>query len=350
MKKLAIIIQLIIAIAAFGQTNKITGGIAIKYQSRESFPPKPGVFDIYAVDIQVANSAKFSGTVIDTPQIIDGLFSKKVVQPRGLQFDIGCDVVNPANPTQTRNIGKLFGRVPITSEGIYDYDRGNVAFDILPMGRAGGFTSKFTGPVRGKPLSRPPNWLDTLKREAVSITRMSGGKVTTIVLTKYDKMEFANHVLGAGPIANYAQSTVNGEMLYDYNKSCWFLNNFTVQYAEGNSVKIDRVGGTIRWVESPKRKQNGEGEYQFDLRVNEPLPGAGAAFDTTATDESAFFQVDTSVPSLTGTMKYKDTLQGDTTMSSRVSVDLTGNGLTKSQLMVLGKLVIFSTIVPMNGD
>lgn len=344
--KLAMIASILLAYPLLGQTNKITGTISIRYDSREASPPKPGEVDTYTVDVQVANSAKYLGTVIDIPQIIDGFLTKKVVQPRSLQFDIGCDVMNPMKPTETRNIGKLFGRVPISAEGVYEYDRGNLAFDILPMGRAGGFTSKFTGPVRGKPLTRPANWLDTLKREAVSITRMSGGKVTTIVLTKYDRMEFANHVLGAGPIASYAQSTVSGEMLYDYNKSCWFLNNMTVQYAEGNNVKIDRLGGTIRWIKA----KNGEGEYQFDIRVNEPLPGAGAAFDTTASDESAFFQVDTTVASLTGTMKYKDTTRGDVTLSSRVSVDLTGTSVTKPQLMVLSKLVIFSTIVPMNGD
>jgi hypothetical protein len=345
-----VIINLLMVLCACAQTNKITGSIAINYSSRDSSPPKVGAVDTYAIDIQVANSAKYSGTVVDTPQIVEGMFAKKIVQPRSLQFDVACDVVNPANPSQTRNIGKLFGRVPITSEGVYDYDRGSLAFEILPMGKAGGFTSKFTGPVRGKPLLRPANWMDTLKREAVNITRMSGGKVTTIVLTKYDRMEFANHVIGKGPIAIYDQAMVSGEMLYDYNKNCWFLNNMTAQYADGNTMKIDRMSGTIRWVENPKRKQNGEGEYQFDIRVNEPLPGAGAAFDNSASDESAFFQVDTSIPSLTGTMKYKDIMNGDMVTTSRVSVDITGNGITKQQLMILGKLIIFSTIVPMNGE
>lgn len=350
MKILSLLLSLVAASCLLAQSNKITGGLTIRYDTRNSTPVKPGSVDTYTVNLMVAGSAVFNGTVVDTPQLIDGWVSKKVVQPRSLRFDLACDVVNPANPNQTLNIGKLLGRVPINSDGVYEYDRGDLAFNILPMGKAGGFTGKFTGSTRGKPLVRPPGWLENLKREAVSITRVRGGKTTTITLKKYDKMEFVNHILGAGPIQMYQPVTVAGDLFYDYDKSCWFLNNMTFQYVDGNQVKIDRLSGTIRWVESTKRKLTGEGEYQFDIRVNEPLASATAVFDPGASDEASFFQTDTSVPALTGTMKYKDTLRGDTTLASAVSVDLTGNSLTKQQIMVLAKLIIFSTIVPMNGD
>ena len=137
--------------------------------------------------------------------------------------------------------------------------------------------------------------------------------------------------------------------LYDYEKYSLFFNNVTVQYAVNGAVKIDRLTGNIRWVEAPNRKTSGEGEYQFDIRVNEPPPSESAAFAPT-TDESAFFQTDSSISALTGTMKYKDTLRDDTTLASAVTVDIAGNNITKQQAMVLCKMLIFSAVVPMNSD
>jgi hypothetical protein len=330
---------------SFAQTNfPVKGTIDIKFNTRQTEkPPARGVKDVYTVAVNVANSALFQGTIQDQPQIIDGWVSKSVVQPRVLIYDINCDVVNPKNPAQTKNVGRMIGNVPISSEGVYQYDRGNLEVAIFPMGNAGGFTSKFSGSAEGKPLARPANWLETLQRNAVSITRSVNGKTTTVVLKKYDKMEFKNHVVAAGPVAIYQTVTLNGEMLYDYDKECWFFNNVTMQYAENNMIKIDRLTGTIRW----DKKAN---EYQFDVRVNEPPPSATAAFETNASDESSFFETDTKVPALVGTWEYKDTKRGDTTLASAVSIDLLGNNLTKQQTMAITKALVFSAVVPMNSD
>ena len=343
------------AITALGQTTTnaptfIKGTLDIKYNTKSSDTVAKGVKDVYTLNINVANSAIFHGTISNTPQIIGGLITKSVTQPRSLSYDLQCDVVNPRNVVQTKNVGRLYGDVPIDSDGTYRYDKGNLIIDILPAGTAAGFTSKFDGTAQGKPMGRPANFLDTLHREAVSITRSVGGKVSVIVLHKYDQMDFKNHVLASGPVAIYPPVTVNGQMLYDYDKNCWFFNGITLQYADGGVVRSDRVTGTIRWVESPQRKVNGQGEYQCDIRVNEPIASATAAFDAKPADESAFFDTDTSVPGLTGTMKYKDTLRGDTTLASAVTIDLTGNNLTKQQAMALCKIIIFSSVVPMNSD
>jgi len=355
MKKLTalLITAVMVAFTASAQTNAplfIKGGMNIAYNSRQSATPVKGVQDVYTLNVNVANSALFHGTIADTPQIIDGWVSKSVSQKRSIKYDIACDVVNPKNPAQTKNVGRMYGSVPIASDGTYNYDSGNLTVDILPIGNAGGFSSKFSGIALGKPMGRPANWMDTLQRQTVNITRSVNGKTMTVALKKYDKMEFRQHVIGAGPVAIYQSVTVNGEMLYDYDKNCWFFNNVTVQYADAGVVKIDRLTGTIRWVESPQRKQNGEGEYQFDIRVNEPPASAESAFTTKATDESAFFETDTTVPAVAGTFKYKDTMRGDTTMASTVTIDLTGANITKQQLMVVGKVVIFSCVVPMNAD
>lgn len=346
MKKLFIIMSAVVALAfqGYAQTNfPVKGTVNIDFNSRKTAKPVKGVKDVYTLTVNVANSALFQGTITDQPQIIDGWVSKSVVQPRLLNYDIECLVVNPKNPAQTRNVGKMIGKVPITPEGTYRYDQGNLEVSIIPMGNAGGFTTKFGGTADGKPLARPANWLDTLKCNAVSITRSVNGKTTTVVLKKYDKMEFKQHVVAAGPVAIYQNATVNGEMLYDYDKECWFFNNVTLQYAEGNNIKIDRLTGTIRW----DKKAN---EYTFDVRINEPPPSASAAFETNTSDESSFFETDATIPSLTGSWRYKDTKSGDTTLASVVTIDMKGNNISKQQTMALSKVLIFSAVVPMNSD
>jgi hypothetical protein len=351
MKPLAIaVLSVALAMSAFAQQSNnaptfVKGTVDIKYNSRVTEPIKKGVKDDYSLNINVCNSALFHGKITDQPQIIEGMFSKSVTQPRLVEYNLDTDVVNPKNPSQTRNVGRLYGNVPISPEGVYQYDRGSLTVDVLPIGSAPGFTSKFKGTISGKPLGRPSNWLDTFKGQAVNITRTVGGKTTTVVLKKYDKMVYNQAELGSGPVQVYPSVIVGGEMLYDYDKNCWFFNNVSLNYGG----HYDRLTGTIRWVESPQRKSNGEGEYQFDVRVNEPPPSENAAF-AAAADESAFFSTDTSVPSLVGTMKYKDVLRGETTLASHVDIDLQGQNLSKQQVMALTKVIVLSAVVPMNAD
>jgi hypothetical protein len=143
MKNTLIVVGAVLAIGfnSFAQTNfPVKGTIDIKFNTRQTEKPPPrGVVDVYTVAVNVANSALFQGTIQDQPQLIEGVFSKSVTQPRVLTYDINCDVVNPKNPAQTKNVGRMIGKVPITTEGIYQYDRGNLEVAILPMGNAGGF-------------------------------------------------------------------------------------------------------------------------------------------------------------------------------------------------------------------
>jgi hypothetical protein len=348
----ALAFTLLFALNVSAQTNVglfIKGDLNIKYNTREKPAGTKGVQDDYEINVNVANSALFRGKMTDRPQIMEGVFTKTVVQPRSLKYDISCDVVNPKNPSQSRNIGRMYGLVPITPTGVYDYDKGNLVVDILPMGNAGGFTSKFTGTAAGKPLTRPANWADQL-RETVNINRIVNGKPMSVALKRYDKMDFRQVVLAQGPIQIYQPVTANGQMLYDYDKECWFFNSFTVQYAEGGLVKIDRVAGTIRYVKDKNYSANHLSQYEFDVRVNEPIADGGGAFSAPS-DESAFFSSDASVPGLTGTMKYKDVVNGaGTTLSSAVAIDLNGNNINKQQLMVLAKVIIFASVIPMNAD
>jgi hypothetical protein len=40
---------------------------------------------------------------------------------------------------------------------------------------------------------------------------------------------------------------------------------------------------------------------------------------------------------------------GDT-LASAVTIDLNGNNINKQQVMVLGKVIIFAAVIPMNSD
>lgn len=329
---------------SMAQTNPptfIKGTLDIRFGTRTKSAPT----DKYTINVNVCNSALFRGTV-DAKPFVKGYVSD---DKGSLTYDIGCDVVNPKNPSQTRNVGKLFGTVPVDGNNVYRFTDGNLRISVLGMGTAKGFDSKFNGLALGKP---PVNnsVFASLKQQAISLTKTtSNGKTVGITVTKYDKMEFQNHVLAAGPVQVYPEVNVNGTMLYDYARSAWYLQNVTAVYAVDGRQLADKLTGNIRWVESPTRKTTGEGQYEFDIRLNEPVGGEAAVF-AGAQDESSFFEVDNSVSSLIGTMKYKDSMSGDSVVASNVVIDLIGNKLTKQQAMYLCKLIVMSTIVPLNAE
>ena len=97
------------------------------------------------------------------------------------------------------------------------------------------------------------------------------------------------------------------------------------------------------------RATNGEGSYEFDIRVNEPAQSEVAAFAAPA-DEADFFATDNTIPALTGTMKYKDMMQRDRVASSIINVALTSNKLTKQQVMYLSKMLFLVVVVPLNAE
>lgn len=368
MKKTLIIVAFVmtIVISTMAQTTSnlfIKGDMNIKYNTHETANANvANVRDVYKINLNVANSVQFHGTINDLPQII-GRFGTSVTQNRRLTFDIACDVINPKDPTQTRYVNHMYGGVPITSDGIYNYDQGtlmveNILDNNAPMG-------KFSGTTAGKPLDHTKSLLDSIRSSVgsstppppVNINRNVNGKVVTMALTNYDIMEFRQHIIPGGPLSSYQPVTVVGTMLYENSKVCWFFNNMTLQYVENGKINIDRVSGSIRWDEDPDRKHNGLGKYEFDIRINEPVVNATeeSLFSSTQpkeVDEASFFEVDNTLPGVTGTMKYKDRFVPGTTVTSYsdVSIDLTGNKITKQQLMAIGKIVIFSCIVPMNSD
>jgi hypothetical protein len=328
----------------------IKGTMNISFDTRGGDKPRPGTVDTYTISLNVSNSAKFVGTIAQLPTIPSSIIGTGG-QVGNLTYDLKCDVVNPKNPLQTRNVGKIYGVVPVSASNAYDFADGTLKTQVFAIGMAKGFDSKFSGYALGKPPTPPDNILSKLKRDAINFTKSVGGQQMKIVVTKYDVMQFNQHVLAAGPVQIYGEVTVNGTMVYDYDRSSWYFQHIVVQYWDNGRQVQDTISGDIRWVEDDNRKVNGIGEYQFDIRVNEPPPGEGEVF-AQASDESAFFNTDTNVQGLSGTMKYKDTMIKDGTdvSNSNVDIDLKGTKLNKQQVMYLCKLILFSTVVPLNSE
>jgi len=328
----------------------IKGEMGIKFNTRTNTDNdgkvKEGVADKYTLSINVSNSALFRGTIQHTPHI-SGLVGS--AQLAHLDYAIECDVVNPKNPSQTRNVGRLFGSVPVDDKNVYRFGEGNLKLVVFPVGTAKGFESNFKGLAVGKAPASAEGFLSKLKKEALNITKSVNGKSVAISVTKYDKMEFQSHALAAGPVQIYPEAQVNGNMIYDYGRTAWYFDNVTIAYVVDGRQYQDKLTGNIRWIEAANRAASGEGEYQFDVRVNEPAQTEASVFSGPA-DESAFFATDDTIPALTGVMKYKDTLNGETVIASAVTVDLKGNKLSKQQAMNLAKLLLLSATVPLNAE
>ncbi|MEK7487219.1 MAG: hypothetical protein AABZ60_23050, partial [Planctomycetota bacterium] len=158
-------------------------------------------------------------------------------------------------------------------------------------------------------------------------------------------------VLPSGPAKVYPETTVNGEFMYDYDRSAWYFRDIKLSYSfEGKEV-TDKLTGHIKWVRDPRREINGQGQYQYDVRVNEPEEGMTvAAMFEESDDEASFFSVDKNLAALVGTATYKDLIRDSVLHSSKIVIDLTGNNLSKIQMMNLTKLLLLVGVVPMNAE
>lgn len=335
---------LCVGLASVGLSQDATfikGDVNIRYNTRSKVDsagvPEKGVADIYTLDLNVSNSSAFRGTISQVPYIAGGAFSSN--QAGSLIYALETDVINPKNPSQKKNVGKIFGSVPVNENNVYDYSSGGVKNNTFGMGQGRGFESKYNGLALGKPPVRKTGFFESVKQDALKLVN---GKGASIQITKYDKMEFQNLTLASGPVQFYPDSVVSGVMIYDYGRSAWHFQSVTVTYTnpeDGKRVQ-DNITGNIRWNKD---------QYDFDVRVNEPVATEASMF-AAASKEEDFFAVDNSNPALTGVMKYKDTQSGGKVIASSVVVDLTGNKLAKQQTMYLAKLIFLVSIVPINAE
>lgn len=323
------------------QPGIIAGTMDIDFKSRKNLTdkgqPQKGAADSYFLSMNVAKTTEFKGQIQRQP-FVGGMLGLQA-QPGQLNYAVDLAVINPVDMSQKKTIGKWVGTVPISKEGVYSVEGAadsplRIAVDAI--GRAQAFTDRFGGKLVGK--GRKPS-------NAVTYIRKLSGKEVKVEVKNTDPMRFESLALAQGPAQSYPRATVNGNLDYDYETGNYYTNGIRFSYnANGKDVE-DVVTGSIKWVEDPNRATNGKGQYEFNLRWNEaqakPATTEADAF-AKMSDEEAFFAVDNSIPSLTGTIAYEDQMVavGDKQMpgTSKVKYALNANQLTKVQVMNFFKL------------
>lgn len=301
--------------------------------------PAKGVQDLYKFTLNVAKTTEFAGQIVRQPNLYTATLGKNV-QGAALGFDISVALFNPKDMKQKKTVGKWVGNVPIdTASGAYDLAGGSkeerpLRFDIDTVGAAKGFRDNFGGRLVGK-AEKKENLAEYHYR------RMVKGKEVTVTVKRSDPMRFDGIELAKGPSDNYPRCKVTGRLDYDYETGNWYTDGITFRYALNGKEFEDKVTGSIKWVEDPNRSSNGKGAYEFNLRFNEDknkaAGGEAAAFGN-MTDEEAFFAVDDTIPCMTGTIGYVDTMRGEDVISSKVTFNLNANKLSKQQIMNFFKL------------
>lgn len=331
----------------------VKGKLDIQFETRtkcdDNGKPEFGAMDKYVVDITAADTVSFQGKITRLPTIFSSVLGREQ-QQGALSYDLGLLIRNPANLAQTRTVGKMVGTVPVDKKGVYQYEKGNLRVAVNAIGKSPSFESAYRGSAAGKPPKNESS-LAKAKKQALTITKQVKGKTVKIAVTDYDVMQYSDLILAAGPAQSYPEAKVNGDVIYDYERGVWFFKGATITTQVDGKPVTDKLSGNIRWVESPQRKDNGEGQYEFDVRVNEPEQAntEAAAFQP-AGDEASFFETDSNLSSLTGTMKYKDQMRGESVTASVVNIDLVGNKLNKHQIVALTKLLFLVNVAPMNDE
>lgn len=335
------------------QPGAITGTVNIAFNTRTRVDakgkPEAGVKDVYDTALTVGKTTEFKGKVERQPLLTSSVLGREQ-QPGQLFYSLNLAVINPVNMTQKKTVGKWVGTVPINAEGVYDLagsgdSKNRISVDAI--GKAPAFTDAFGGRLFGKGK----------KTDGImSYVRKIQGKDVTLKVKNVDPMRFENVTLAMGPSQNYPKCTVSGNLDFDYETGNWLTNGIRFHYSLNGKEYDDVVTGSIKWVEDENRASNGKGQYEFNLRWNEAAANTASteadAFKT-ASDEEAFFAVDNTVPSLTGLVKFEDTMIGSgedaVPSASKISYQLDANQLTKQQIMNFLKLWLIG-IGPTNDE
>lgn len=352
----------------FSQSGFVAGTMDIDFGTRKNLDstgklangsPAEGSKDVYKLNLNVAQTTEFSGDISRHPRLESRLLGREI-QAAQLVFNIDLAVRNPKNLEQRKNVGKWVGSVVVDKNGVYDFGTGSSEASQLRMAlNAVGKSPAFVGPFSGKIYGKGSEGKGLIQAKVQEYTRFIKGKKVTVQVKKSDPLRFVNLVLGEGPAQIYPRTTVNGNLDYDYDTGNWLTNGIQFKYSSNGTDKMDVVTGSIKWVEDPNRSTNGKGQYEFNLRFNEdkakPATDESAAFaGSAAQSEEAFFEVDNTIPGMTGTIAYVDTLDGSseeepTVYSSKVTFNLDVNKLTKIQAENMFKLLMV-IIGPMNDE
>lgn len=340
---------------ALTEQDVIAGTMHVKFNSRTQLDtsgkfadgsPKLGVKDIYTMNMRVAQTTEFAGTIERQPKVKIKLVGVEA-QPGVQTYKVDLAVLNPRDLSQKKTVGKWVGTIPTEAGGSTFDLSGGKAYDsqlrmaIDTVGSAQGFSDNFGGKLVGK-QEKGEGWQDKLT--GFTFERVIGKKKVKIEAKQTDPVQFKNIELAKGPSAIYPHTTVNGRMDYDYETGNWYISNVTFKYAVDGKDYTDVMNGSIKWVEDDNRASNGMAAYDFNVRFNEDQNAGSASSEADAfgsmSDEEAFFAVDNAVPTLTGKASFVDTFIPGSKLpaESKVTYNLHANKLTKQQIMNFFKL------------
>jgi hypothetical protein len=329
------------------QDDIIAGNMSIDFRTRTNLDSSGdlkegsaaiGVQDKYTFGLSVAQTTEFAGDIVRQPKLVTRTLGRNK-QNAKLAYNVNIAVLNPRDLKQKRNVGKWVGEAAIDpNTGVFNLGGGESPMRIAidAVGKAPSFTDRFGGRLVGKAEKK-----DSLA--SATYKRLIGNKTVSITVNKADPMRFEQLELAKGPAEVYPHTFVNGRLDYDYETGNWFTDGIRFKYQLDGKDMEDVVTGSIKWVEDADRATNGKGRYEFNLRFNEEKNKSASteasAFEKMSA-EDAFFAVDNSVPTLTGTIEYVDTFisGGTTPSSSKITYHLNANKLTKQQVVNFFKL------------
>jgi len=333
--------------ATVTEDDIIAGNMTIDFRTRTNLDSSGdlkensaaiGTQDKYTFGLSVAKTTEFTGDIVRQPKLYSRTLGR-TKQNAKLAYNVNIAVLNPKDLKQKKNVGKWVGEAAIDpNTGVYNLGGGESPLRIAidAVGRAPSFTDRFGGRLVGKAEKK-----ESLTSQTYN--RIVGNKTVSITVNKADPMRFEQLEIAKGPAEVYPHTFVNGRLDYDYETGNWFTDGIRFKYQLDGKDMEDVVTGSIKWVEDADRATNGKGKYEFNLRFNEeknkPASSEAAAFEKMSS-EDAFFAVDNSVPTLTGTIEYVDTFisGGTTPSSSKITYHLNANKLTKQQVVNFFKL------------
>lgn len=311
------------------EVNSITGRVSIDFRSRSD----PEDSDFYKIDLLCSNTVKVRGLIVRSGRKVSSILGREQ-QPLQLKYDLNFSAINPIDRAETKRVGEWTGALTIDREGRYTPKGLIIDSSIAGPGK----TSAFSGSIVGKAEDRP-GFLGSVRE----YTRVFGKKRVSVSVKKSDPLEFKNLEIAGGPLDAYIPAKVNGNLDYDYDTGNWLTDGIVIQ----SGSRRDTITGSIKWIEDENRLTNGKGTYKVNLRYNEQAitraQDEGSFFESMS-DEEAFFAVDPAVPTISGTISYKDTLEpgeGEDepkVLRSEVTYDIQSNGLDKRQMMTFLKL------------
>jgi hypothetical protein len=322
------------------QQGYIAGSMVIDWNSRlprnrENDAAKPGVADVFNMDVAVGNTF-YRGKIECLPYVFSRHIGR-VIQEGTCRYDIDLGVINPADRSQQRVVGKLVGSAPMDREGRVDLEAGGLRAEVQTIGRAQGFTSNFAGAVLATPVKARTTlsgMIDTATKQSATLTRMVGGNAVNVTLGDVDPVTFQQATVAAGPSANYTAATIDGQMIYSYDTDNWFPS-----FKATHAGQTDTFSGGMKWVDV----SDTSGHYELNILVNEGTAPQDeySAFEEDMGEE-AFFMASPSRPTINGRISFQDTYIGgvEAPTRSEVKYDVGVQDVTAQQAQVFWKAML----------